>query len=297
MDLPALIVGGDSTIGRAVGRCLEGRGFAVERTSRRAGAAAAGRVELDLARELDPGLLAGRRFSVAVFCAAVASQEACRADPAGSREVNVVRTAQLARRLADGGTFLVHLSTNLVFDGSRPHPAEDDAACPRTEYGRQKAEAEEAVRRCTAQSAVIRLTKVLHGNLPLLAAWRRDLGAGRPVRAFGNVPCSVLELGAAADGIALVAARRARGVWHFSNAEDIRYTGLAAALARRLNAPAGLVRAAEGAGGEGGSQARFAALGARRAAGELCIQFHDTASVIRAVVAADARAPVGAGRG
>lgn len=298
MGPPALIVGGDSTIGRALGRCLEERGFSVQRTSRRPGLPAPGVIDLDLAEEFDGGFLAGRGFAVAVLCAAVTSLEACRRDPAGSREVNVVRSGQLARRLADAGTFLVYLSTNLVFDGSRAFPEEEDPVCPRTEYGRQKAEIEAIVRQCTGQSAIIRLTKILHADLPLLDSWRRDLQAGRPIRAFADAPCSVLELGAAAAGIALVAARRAPGLWHFSNAEDLRYTDLAATLARQLKAPVDLVRSteAEGAGSEDGYRARFAALGARRTTGHFGMQFADAASVLRSIVSAGAWAPLGASR-
>src|SRR4029077_13292605 len=81
----------------------------------------------------------------AVFCAAMTNLEQCRRDPAESRRINVVQTLHLARRLAEQNCFVVFISTNLVFDGAKPFRRQDDPTCPRTEYGRQKAEVEAAL--------------------------------------------------------------------------------------------------------------------------------------------------------
>ena len=87
--------------------------------------------------------------------------------------------ARLAQALSASGAFPVLLSTNLVFDGTVPYRGPDDPVCPRTEYGRQKAAAERAV--LAAGGAVVRLTKVLGPDDPLVTGWVARLRRGEPV--------------------------------------------------------------------------------------------------------------------
>jgi hypothetical protein len=64
--------------------------------------------------------------------------------------------------LVEGGKL-----TNLVFDGSVPCRNAHDAACPVTEYGRQKAEAEKQLLALGNMAAVVR---VHEGHGPRYAA-------------------------------------------------------------------------------------------------------------------------------
>ena len=61
--------------------------------------------------------------------------------------VNVDGAENVARAAAAVGARLVHLSTDVVFDGRKGAPyVEDDPLSPVTDYGRAKAEAESARR-------------------------------------------------------------------------------------------------------------------------------------------------------
>ena len=61
--------------------------------------------------------------------------------------MNVDGSRNLARAAAEVGARLVHVSTDLVFDGALGRPyTEDDEPRPIMEYGRQKLAAEEEVR-------------------------------------------------------------------------------------------------------------------------------------------------------
>ena len=55
----------------------------------------------------------------AVLCAGITSLAVCRQDPQACRRINVENSLAVLRQLAGTGTFVVALSTNLVFDGSK----------------------------------------------------------------------------------------------------------------------------------------------------------------------------------
>lgn len=89
-------------------------------------------------------------------------------DPAEENEdvaflVNAVGPQLLARRCAEIGARLVHISTDYVFDGtaSQPYPA-DHPIAPKSAYGRTKAAGEWAVRANTDDYLIVR-TAWLYG--------------------------------------------------------------------------------------------------------------------------------------
>jgi dTDP-4-dehydrorhamnose reductase len=79
-----------------------------------------------------------------------------------ARSVNVDGSAAIAA--AAGDARLVHVSTDVVFDGRLGRPyREDDAVSPITEYGRTKADAEEVVRHRAPGALVVR-TSLIYGG-------------------------------------------------------------------------------------------------------------------------------------
>lgn len=78
--------------------------------------------------------------------------------------VNVQGAENVARAAAAVGARLVHLSTDVVFDGRKGRPyAEDDPLSPVTDYGRAKAEAEARVAAAHPAALVVR-TSLLYGG-------------------------------------------------------------------------------------------------------------------------------------
>ena len=78
--------------------------------------------------------------------------------------VSVDGAANVARAAARAGARLVHLSTDVVFDGRRETPyIEANEPSPTTEYGRAKAEAERLVAR-EHPDALIARTSLLYGG-------------------------------------------------------------------------------------------------------------------------------------
>ncbi len=100
---------------------------------------------------------ATRRAVLALFRGTrpdVVIHTAYRQDGDGASEVVVDGSANVARAAAAVGARLIHLSTDVVFDGRKGAPyVEDDARSPCTAYGRAKAAAEGRVARRRARCA------------------------------------------------------------------------------------------------------------------------------------------------
>lgn len=101
-------------------------------------------------------------------------------------EVIVAGSAAVAEAAAACGATLVHLSTDMVFDGESPPYAEDASLSPVFPYGRAKAAAEERVRAACPHAVIVRpsLLYSLAPPDPRLERNLADARAGRPVVLF-----------------------------------------------------------------------------------------------------------------
>jgi dTDP-4-dehydrorhamnose reductase len=226
----SLVIGANGVLGRSVAERLRSLGNWVVGTSRRP---TAGNLPLDIlamAASWEPP--AG--ITTAYFCAAVTSQSLCRKSFDCAHAVNVTATVSLIRRLLDAGIFVVFPSTNLVFDGSQPHVLADAATCPRTAYGRMKAEAEMRLL-ALGGVGVVRLTKVVHDHLPVFAHWRTSLTQSITVHPFHDMVFSPLLLHDAVSILVAVGQNRLHGLMQGSAKNDISYAEACRLLAHHLH--------------------------------------------------------------
>lgn len=243
MTRKVLIVGGDSEIARAAAAHLNACGHRVLATTRRPEHAAADRPLLDLAQPVaDWPIPAG--VDAACFCAAIARLNDCARDPAGSAQVNVTGTVGLADRLLARGIPVLFLSTDKVFDGSRPHVPAEAPTCPASEYGRQKAAAEAALAarmQDGAPAAILRLAKIVSPGMDLLRGWIASLAAGKPIRAFHDMQMAPTPVALVAAAIERLLAEPQPGIAQLTGPRDVTYSEIALHLARRLGADPALV--------------------------------------------------------
>jgi len=98
---------------------------------------------------------------VIVNAAAHTAVDRCESEPALAHAVNAAAPAVLAREARSIGAWLVHYSTDYVFDGSGTQPwPEDAAAAPLNVYGRSKLEGEQAVRASGCRHLLLRTSWV-----------------------------------------------------------------------------------------------------------------------------------------
>lgn len=229
----SLVIGADGIIGRALVDYLVCSGKPVLQTTRRQETISDMRILLDLTEDVSDWL-PPCRISVAYLCAAVSSLKSCKREPTQSAMVNVHNTVALAKRLIANNTFVVFLSTNLVYDGSIPFRKAEDAVCPQTEYGRQKAEAERQLLALGDLISVVRFTKVLGHESPLLMGWIRPLQNNNIINPFLDMILAPVSLSFAVDVLFRIAEKRLSGIVQVSGEKDITYEQVANYIAQRM---------------------------------------------------------------
>jgi dTDP-4-dehydrorhamnose reductase len=245
-------------------RQLRRRGVPVMATTRRAERVGTDMALLDLSQPLD-NWEPPADISAACIFAAVSRLAACASDPEGSARINVEQTLALVGRLLARGIYVLFLSTNQVFDGSVAHVAPETRTSPVSEYGRQKARTEKALREYIsvgAPVAILRLAKVVSPDMPLVHGWLERLSTGKPIRAFYDVTMAPSPTALVSLAIAHLLRDQVPGVFQLTGPRDVSYIDIGAYVAERIGAPRTLVErvSALDAGQPAGSTPRHTTL-------------------------------------
>lgn len=228
----ALIVGAEGIIGNALYNFLLPNCSVVYGTSRRA-MNKKNFIQTDLSDSFDRLSKIAGLIDIAFICAATTKIVDCETNTVASYEVNVTHTLRIIKSLQDLGVFVVWLSSNAVFSGKRPFCGSDEPYMPLNEYGRQKAEAEEKILKLGGV-AIVRLTKVLSKNTPLIRGWVNDLQDAKKIYPFSDAYFSPISLNYATNGIAKVGSNLESGVFNLSGDDDISYFDFARMLAFKV---------------------------------------------------------------
>lgn len=236
-----LIVGADGMMGRQLVTVFEDSGKSVYASTRRKAQVNDRKFFLDLAEDSTDYAFPFSKIGSAILCAASTSMENCRVAPAATRRVNVENTVVLAKRLVDEGVFTVFLSSNTVFDGKVPFAKATDPTNPQTEYGHQKADAEEKLLSLGESVAVVRFSKIIPPDMPLLTSWVNDLRAGKPIHPFADRVMAPVSLTFAVELLDRVLAFQLTGITQASANTDISYELAARHIASRMSADIKLI--------------------------------------------------------
>jgi dTDP-4-dehydrorhamnose reductase len=120
----------------------------------------------------------------------------------------------------------------------------DAPTAPVSEYGKQKARTEAALRaqiREGAPAAILRLAKVVSPQTALLRDWRAALAAGKPIRAFRDMTMAPAPMDLVARAIEALMRDRAAGVFQLTGPRDVTYGEVGRFLAERIGADPALV--------------------------------------------------------
>ena len=123
---------------------------------------ACGSEEADFSQpETLPALVRAVRPDAIVNAAAHTAVDRAESEPERATAINAVAPGVLAREAAALGAWLVHYSTDYVFDGSGDAPREEDAPTgPLGVYGRTKLEGEQAIRAAGGRHLILRTSWV-----------------------------------------------------------------------------------------------------------------------------------------
>lgn len=226
-----LIVGGDSVIGKALGNYWEKNNIDFHSSTRNLGLSSKTKPYIDL-ENLDLTNL-DYPYDSAILCAAISKQDECEKHPNRTRNINVVNTFKLAKQLSKSGAFILFLSTSQVFDGNTPFKKIDDKKSPINAYGKQKSESEDLISGLEKYS-ILRLTKVIHTDLPLLSEWRKNFNKGLKVKAFKDMTLSPIKIDDVIYKIDSLIRNKKNGTYHCSGNNDISYYAFAKQYAKQL---------------------------------------------------------------
>lgn len=240
-DQKVLIVGADGVIGAALEEKLIREGYQVTGSTRRMNQLAANRLYLDLEDPNTFSNLEHQKFDTAVICGAVTSLQMCEDRAVFARKINVDGTIALAELLSKADTHLIFLSTNLVFDGRKPHYNAEETKNPVTEYGKQKATVETYLSSLSPSTAIIRLGKVLPHDFPLFMNWYSQLASNKSITPYADKTIAPISLAFAVKILSWLVADQKPGIFQATACSDITYEEAALYLANALNFSPGLI--------------------------------------------------------
>jgi dTDP-4-dehydrorhamnose reductase len=225
-----LIVGVDSQIGSALRDHLMKQAFEVYGTTRNQSTVNTYRYYFDLER---PNYeILNNKFDLVVICAGVTNIAQCQKSPKLCRQINVTNTIDLIRKLETDNTFIIYLSSSLVFNGAKAFYGVSDSTSPIVQYGKFKVEVESYLAN-KKNCCVLRLTKVISPITPFIAQWEKDAKAGLQIKTFSNVYLSPVSISNVVDSIQLLMTQKQNGVFHLGGGVELSYTEYARELFRR----------------------------------------------------------------
>jgi dTDP-4-dehydrorhamnose reductase len=144
--------------------------------------------------------------------------------------VNIEGSENVARAAASVGARLVHLSSDVVFDGLKGEPyVEEDPLSPVNPYAASKAEAERRVAAAHPDALIVRTSLIVGGAQPS----KHELAAAGPGPWFTNEVRSPVQVTDLANALLELAELDVAGPLHVAGADGVSRAQLAELVAGR----------------------------------------------------------------
>ena len=148
--------------------------------------------------------------------------------------VNVKGSENVARAAAAVGARLVHISSDVVFDGLKGEPyVEEDPLSPVNAYGASKAEAERRVAAAHPHVLIVRTSLIVGGAQPSAEPSKHELAATGPGPWFTNEIRSPVQVTDLVHALLELAELDVAGPLHVAGADGLSRAELAELIARR----------------------------------------------------------------
>jgi len=182
---------------------------------------------------------------IIIHTAALANLDACEAQKDLAWRSNVDATRMMAAVAHELGCRLVHISTDMVFDGKRGNYSEDDMPEPISYYGYSKRMAEEDVLHAYPDALVVRVALLygfpVSGGNSFSTEIFKHLRAGNRIKVFVDQFRCPIWAGNAAAAVVELATTSIRGVLHLAGSERLSRAEFARELARQMDADSQLL--------------------------------------------------------
>lgn len=185
------------------------------------------------------------RPEAVIHTAANALIDACEADPEGARRLNADLPGELAEVCARRGIYMLHISTDAVFDGTKDgFYTETDAPNPLSIYAQTKLDGERNVLSVNPQAAVARVNFFgwsLSGSRSLAEFFFNHLSAAQQCSGFTDVWFCPMFVGDLAQVLLQMLEKGLSGLYHAVGGECRTKYEFGVLLARQFGFDAQLV--------------------------------------------------------
>jgi dTDP-4-dehydrorhamnose reductase len=198
------------------------------------------RGELDISdRDAVLEAISQARPDAVINCAAFTNVDGAESDPDAAAAVNATGPGHLAEAAAANGAWLVHVSTDYVFDGNKTSPyLESDPTGPRSVYGSTKLLGEHAIAIAAPQTHTIVRSSWLFGTAGRCfpATMLRLAGEHDTLTVVDDqVGCPTFTGHLAPALVELATRTRAPGVMHLAASGDCSWYQFAVEIMRATN--------------------------------------------------------------
>jgi dTDP-4-dehydrorhamnose reductase len=214
-----MIIGKSSCIGSAITDLAIAEGIEVTFTSREEEFSPC---YLDLASIKDDWV-PPTNVDMVILCAAATSMKWCEANSLASWKINAEAPGTIAQAIQKQKKKMIFLSSEQVFSGTTLRPSVKTPKNPQSVYGKQKAQAEELVQANLTNSAIVRLTKVVHPKLRLFCDWSARLAKNQTIEAYKDLQFCPISLEYVAQNIIHLIKEFKKGTYHLSGDCEISY--------------------------------------------------------------------------
>jgi dTDP-4-dehydrorhamnose reductase len=199
---------------------------------------APGRETLDLTADEAIARITALQPTHVVHAAAATDVERCEREPSWAHAVNAEGTCRVAQACEAMGAWLLYVSTDYVFDGTKASPyVETDSPAPLNVYGQSKRAGEVRVQAIAPRWAIVRTAWVYgHVGRNFVATILRRLQAGDQLTVVTDQIGSPTYAADLAEGITHLVARATMGTLHLTNSGSCSWFALAQAIAAAVGA-------------------------------------------------------------
>jgi dTDP-4-dehydrorhamnose reductase len=177
---------------------------------------------------------------VVIHCAALTSVDYCERNPELAYQINVNGTKNIVSNSEEKDSYLVHISTDYVFDGQKGDYKEHDQTNPINTYGKTKLESERIFQESSIDYCIAR-TSVIYGNRPAagkenFVLWLiKSLHDGKQVNIITDQLISPTYNHNLAEMIFEASIRRLMGIYHLAGASHLNRYTFSKKVAREFN--------------------------------------------------------------
>jgi dTDP-4-dehydrorhamnose reductase len=214
-----MIIGKSSFIGSAITDLAIAEGMEVTFTSREDESSPC---YLDLASIKDDWV-PPTNVDMVILCAAATSMKWCETNSLASWKINAEAPGIIAQAIQKQKKKMIFLSSEQVFSGTILRRSVKTPKDPQSVYGKQKAQAEELVQANLTNSAIVRLTKVVHPKLRLFCDWSARLAKNQTIEAYKDLLFCPISLEYVAQNIIHLIKEFKKGTYHLSGDCEISY--------------------------------------------------------------------------